>query len=254
MKAKNIFSIVFLFLTFLVLCSGCGTDVKSKMSTTYIFVDVTDSTATDNILTESQIDEIVDKMGFLKGSNNFNLYNGGEVKFFSIDDISQTLAKQPEKINNENADFFNATPELQRQEIIDEFTIKLKNSAKEFKTNAKFGRNKSEIYRNLCSALKELSKQSSDIKNVIIYSDMIENSTAFKLINSIEDSKINSTIEKASQICEMPDLSEISIYVIPPLRSSNQSQIEQAKKFWKRLFEIKKAKNLVEFNVNLNIK
>lgn len=247
---KALFISILFCLSFFFL-SSCTIEGGGVLTTsTYIFVDITDTTAIDNILTEKQVDEIVSSMGLNKGGN---IFNGGSVKIFLIDDVSMSRAKTWE-LPKGNSGFFDGQPELRRQQDVKESIKELKEMSSTFLKKVDLGKTQSEVYRNLCKEFKNLLSQPSDKKNVIIYSDMLEYSSVFSLYKyPMTAQEIKSIIKKADGECKMPNLEEINVYIVPPINVTNKDLVSQAEKFWSELFEAKGVKTL-KFDLNLDMK
>lgn len=244
------FLISFSLLQYRCSCTNTNTNTQplNSYTTTLIFIDITDTTDMQNVLTDEQVINIIDNMGLGK---NGNIFNGGEVRFFVINDVSQSISKTI-TLDVGNSNFFTGTPEITRQEDIKKFIESIKIQASEIKKESKFGKNESEIFRNLKSSLDELIASKSDKKNVIIFSDLLENSKAtFSLYSKLSESQIEDLSNEYAS--KMPNLEEVDIYSVPYINSSNKNLVEQAKKFWEKLFIKSKAKSF-KSNINLYMK
>lgn len=224
-----------------------GNSKSPVVTTTYIFVDITGEDSTKDVLTETQIDEIMESMGMTKGGSAFN---GGTVKIMLINDISMNKSVTME-LPKGNSNFGNGETAQSRALKIRKFKEEISKKSKQFLTGLVSGKDESEIYRNLCKQLKILKDDKVDKKNIIIFSDMLENSPIFSLYGKATN--YDSTIEKANKECSFPTMEEINLYVVPPVNIKNKNLVNNAEKFWTKLFESKNVKKFNGFNVDLTM-
>lgn len=215
---------------------------------TYIFADITGNNSTKDLLTLTQIDEIMKSMGMVKGGS---VFNGGLIKIMLINDISMNKSVTIE-LPKGNSNIIDGETSASRALKVREFRKEILAKSKKFLSGITSGKDESEIYRNLCKQLKTLKSESSDKKNVIIFSDMLENSSLFSLYGG-KKNEFDSIIEKANNDCSFPALDEINIYVIPPIDVKNKNLISNAEAFWAKLFEKKNVKKFNGFNVDLTM-
>lgn len=250
-KMKNIFtkslSIILLGLSIITLFS-CklifGEGEPPLSTTTYIFVDKTDKKSTKEIITEQQIDNIFDGIGWSEGGN---LYNGGSLKIMEINDVSMNKAVTFEL---HKADESKMTSN-ERSIKVRKFKKEVKSSILKFVSELSFGNEQSEIYRNLCKQIQNLNNEKSDKKNIIIYSDMLENSPIFTLYGKVINTK--EILSRAEKECSFPQMSEINVYIIPPVNIENKDLVSRSEKFWTELFLQKQVKKFNGFNVDLKL-
>jgi hypothetical protein len=254
-------SYFFLIAFFVLGCTSSSKDEKGQKTespfensksptttTTYIFIDITGDNSFKELLTDTQIDEIMKSMGMVKGGS---VFNGGLIKIMLINDISMNKSVTME-LPKGNSSIVNGETSASRALKVREFEKEITAKGREFLSGLTSGKDESEIYRNLCKQLKTLKSESSDKKNVIIYSDMLENSPIFSLYGG-KRNDFDSIIKKANDDCSFPQLDEINIYVIPPINVKNKNLISNAEAFWTKLFEQKNVKKFNGFNVDLTM-
>jgi hypothetical protein len=244
--------VTIIVLFFLIILFSCSKE-KEKYTDVYVFIDVTDSTSlqTDNY--QSSIPEILKAIGIDTISGG---YSGGEVKFFLIDDISNSKSEKI-VIKRGNPGVLGQNP-FDRMDEINNFKNGLKNQLDKILRNAEWDRNQSKIYQNICRELSSLHSAEGEKKIIIIFSDMLENSSIFSFYGSRMD-KIKSYINNIegvydkilSKDCAIQDLSGIEIYMIAQRTVENDEKVNLAEKFWTALFEYKNAD--VHFDSELDI-
>lgn len=223
---------------------GC-IDEKQKYSINYIFVDITGDEENGNVLNEKHIEQFINSSGWGQGGN---VYNGAQFRMFTLSNLNMTQSVDLEMKMGETG--LNGQPASARQNDIKKFIQnQLTPEISTFVSEIKKGREESEVFSNLCKQLNNLSKQAADKKNVIIYSDMLENSELFTFYGREVTMK---DFENAEKECQFPDLSDINIYVVPPLNPKNKDLVSKSEKAWSNFFASKNAKSF-KFDVNLNV-
>ena len=104
-----------------------------------------------------------------------------------------------------------------------------------------------------------MKKSEADNKYLIIYSDMLENSSLFSFYGSNWQNNIEKMMEDPEKTLEqlskkgpvLPDLSEFEILVITSRTSQNDEKINLSEQLWQILFEYQGA--TVTFNSSLEI-
>ena len=224
---------------------GCPPPDRKGKTINYVFVDITGEEESSNILNGEHITQLVNSSGWGKGGD---VYNGASFRLFTLSDLNMTQSLDLEMKMGETG--LSGQPALARQRDVQRFiNDKLKPGVSDFVSKIEKGRDESEVYSNLCKQISNLSDQPADKKNVIIYSDMLENS---KLFSFYGKEVTNKEFEKAESNCKFPDLSEINIYIVPPLNPKNKDLVLKSEKAWKNFFASKNAKSF-DFDVNLNI-
>jgi hypothetical protein len=218
---------------------------EQKYTINYIFVDITGEEESSNILNDEHIEQLVNSSGWAKGGD---VYNGASFRFFTLSNLNMTQSLDLEMKMGETG--LSGQPALARQRDVQRFiNDKLKPDISAFISKIEKGRDESEVYSNLCKQLSNLSNQPADKKNVVIYSDMLENSNLFSLYGKEVTSK---EFENAEKNCQFPDLSDINIYIVPPLNPKNKELVSKSEKAWSNFFASKNAKSF-HFDVNLNV-
>lgn len=245
----NLRLLLFIITPFLIISCTSGSDILWGAPPTYtanfIFIDITDNKKNEEILNDEQIQQIVKSSGWEVGGN---IFNGAIFRLFTLSNLGQTKSKDLEmKIGTTG---LNGQPSLARKRDVDNFVSKtLKPQIKTFANNLQVGKPESEIYINLCRQVSNLSKLKADKKNLIIYSDMLENSKLFTFLNN-DVSMID--FENAEKSCPFPDMSDIDIYIVPPVNVENKALLLKSEKQWSNFFAAKNAKSF-HFDINLNI-
>ena len=218
---------------------------KPRFTANFVFIDITNDEKTDEILSEVQIQQLVKSIGWLKGGN---VFNGAIFRVFPLSNLGQTKSIDIEMKMGVTG--LNGQPSIARKRDIDNFVSKsLRPEIKKYIAELDLGKTESEIYSNLCRQITNLSKLSADKKNVLIFSDMLENSSLFSFYGnevSIAD------FQRAEKTCPFPDLTDINIYVVPPVNVENKLLIGKSEKQWSNFFASKNAKSF-HFDINLNI-
>jgi hypothetical protein len=245
----NIRLLLFNRTPFLIISCTSGSDLlwgaPPTHTANFIFIDITDNKKNEEILNDEQIQQIVKSSGWEVGGN---IFNGAIFRLFTLSNLGQTKSKDLEiKMGTTG---LNGQPSLARKRDVDNFVSKTLNpQIKTFANNLQVGKPESEIYINLCRQVNNLSKLKADKKNLIIYSDMLENSKLFTFLND-EVSMID--FENAEKSCPFPDMSDIEIYIVPPVNVDNKVLLLKSEKQWSNFFASKNAKSF-HFDINLNI-
>ena len=146
---------------------------------------------------------------------------------------------------------------LDRQDEIKKFQSDLSSKISELLKDNDWNKEKSKIYQNVCRELNNLKKaDTKHSKTMILFSDMLENSTLLSFYKSNTDVLINQieSFEKntLSKDCAIPDLSEIEFYVVTNRNKTNDELINKAERFWKALFKLKNVKHF-SFDAELHL-
>jgi hypothetical protein len=247
MKKFSTYLFIFLGLSSCTVSCNFFDSNPPKYSSVYVFVDVTGDEDMSKILDEKQLKQIESSMGWSEGGN---IFNGGEIRMFTLSDLNMTESLDM-KIPMGNNSGYEAQTSATRDEIVEEFkNSKLRPSIKSYLKSLSKGKNESEIYLNLCKQLNKISTQPADKKSVIIFSDMLENSKLFSFygINPVDISDF----KKAEASCAFPKLSDVDVYIVPPVSIGNKGKVQNAERVWSSFFTSKNVKSL-HFDVNLNI-
>lgn len=250
-------SVQSLFYSSLLLLFGFGSCNKcSKQNRTAIFV-LVDQTDEYNFkkFTENyskDIDNILRQY-------TFDQCAGGYFKLSTINDLSDNENYEAKYPEDEEVIPAGKTIKYIQDNLglPDKFTQQVSTAmANIANTNVQFKNVRaSKIYNPICEALNDLNELESEKKALIIYSDMLENSTAFRFYEKMTDPNPEKTLQQmaTSCDCELPAIGDIEIYIVAHHNQNNDRVIEIGKKFWKKVFNnIKKAKRF-SFDENLNI-
>jgi hypothetical protein len=244
---KKIIKLIFI-VALLTSCNSTILDSDPPQTTVnYVFIDITGDEKFGNVFSDEQIDKFKNSLGWKKDGD---VYNGGVFKIFSLSDLSNTESKTFELVKGKTG--LNGQPSLARKMDTDNFIKKnLKPGLNDFIKNlGNNGRTESEIFGNLCKQLKDLVEKPADKKNVIIYSDLLENSKLFSFYNS--KMVTQDEFKTAAYGCKFPDLTEVNVYIVPPLNNENEEMVKVAEKEWKSFFAYKNAKSF-HHDINLTL-
>ena len=223
---KNLIFLMSLF----VFALGCNTSPPTETEL-YIYLDFTEG----QDYTE-QISQDLDNYGELLGIGENGSPNFGKVKIFPLYDFTSARSKTVQLKKGKSE--FEANKFL-RQKEIDKFKGQLLISLTEI--NEKYtGKelNSSHLIEPICKGMQKLNKSRVGKKVVLIYSDMLENSSIAnfhgKGISTNWSKRIDST-------CDPEDVSDLDIFVVYPIDKKNDGKITKAAAFWTDYFTSKGA-------------
>jgi hypothetical protein len=138
---------------------------------------------------------------------------------------------------------------LTRLDAVKKIYAELNTGMEAILENADWGKNASKIYQKLSRECIKMSRISADRKNLIIYSDMLENSKQFTFYGQNWKNDIENLMADPEQAIEklskkgpaLPDLSEFEIYIIAKRNSENDEKINLSEQFWTTLLEYQGA-------------
>lgn len=176
-------------------------------------------------------------------------FDGITVSFALLDDLSgSAFLEEVLEPSKGNATLENP---VKRKREVEQFYTELADKIAYKLANTEVDRNYSKIYIKLCKSLQHLKESKADIKEIIIYSDLLENS---ELASFYRDAQLESAAKNpevfynkyfSSSACTLPDLSEISIHLYVTRTSKTDIAVQKAEKFWVELFKAKGAKTFV---------
>ncbi|GEM_PF-1729644 len=248
------------YLFFLVLVIAFGIFFNScreeKATTTSIcvLIDVSDK----RFKNQDYVNENVPKfLSLMKLSGQTGGFSGGQIKLSLINELSDSKSKTI-KIETGETGLMGENP-LNRKDKVVKFQNELVQSFTQILEQANWGTNASKIYQKVTRELIKMKKSEADNKYLIIYSDMLENSSLFSFYGTDWKKNIEKLMadpEKALEYLSkkgpaLPDLSEFEIFVIPSRTSENDEKINLSEQFWKVLFEFQGA--TISFNSSLEI-
>jgi hypothetical protein len=252
MKSSVKLRIISIFLVVLVLTS-CWEE--GTFSHIYILIDVTDEKLKTNYKSslESSSAQILKTIGIKSDAEGYPGAGGGEVKVFTINDVSNSPSQS---VPLEKGSGALSENEHLRQQKIKTFVAQL-NKVFDGILKVNWEKKQSKIYQNICHGLNKISENPSDHKKVlVVYSDMIENSDLFSLYDAKEIENLTKNVgdlyeKKLKKECALPDLKGINIYVVTSRTFDNDGQISQAKRFWNELFRLKNGAAIFDSELNI---
>lgn len=245
--------IIFSTIVFIALLISCKTETPQ---TTVIcaLIDITDERFKDDNFSVENLPKILKLMKLDKEVGGFS---GGEVKLSLIDEVSDSKSHTV-KIETGKTGMMGENP-LNRLDEVKHFYTNLEDAMGKVLEKADWGTNASKIYQKVSRECIKMSRMNADRKYLIIYSDMLENSSQFSFYGKSWKSQIEkmmaepeATIEKLStKGPALPDLSEFEIYIIATRTSGNDEKINLSEQFWTSLLEFQGAS--VTFSSSLEI-
>jgi hypothetical protein len=243
MKLKHMYKQVLLAVLLIGLFGACNNEaIKSDLY--YIMLDKTDTTLNYNYLMKSSREEILELSELtLEGSSP----NGCSVRTFEINSLSNNKSDEVEL--KKGSIGLNGDNPLDRNEEIKKFYKELDRVFSNLAAPSKCF-NQSKIYQNLCRELISLRKvKGYNSKRLIIYSDMLENSSLFSFYKNKIDYRDKESLRLAiksieEKACVFPNLSGIEIFVISSRNETNDELINNAERFWMYLLDSKGATDI----------
>lgn len=232
---------------------SCKTETPQNTSIS-VLIDVTDERFKD----ENFIDENLPKfLSLMKLDKESGGYSGGEIKLSLINEVSDSKSKTIKIAVGENG-MLGENP-LNRRDDIKRFYNEVEQSFTSILGNADWGTNASKIYQKVTRECIKMHRTDADRKYLIIYSDMLENSSLFSFYGQNWKKQIEKMMTEPEETIELlakkgpslPDLSDFVIYIIATRTSGNDEKINLCEQFWTTLFEFQGAS--VTFNSGLEI-
>ena len=210
---------------------GCNTSPPTETDL-YIYLDFTEGQDYSHQITED-LDSYAEllKVGE-NGSPNF-----GKVKIFPLYDLSAARSKTV-KLKVGKSEF--EANKFLRQKEIDKFKTQLSTALMEI--NEQYtGKelNSSHLIKPICKGMQKLNKSDANNKIVLIYSDMLENSTIANFHGKSNNQK--DWQKRIDATCDPEDVSDLDIFVVYPIDKKNDGKIAKAAEFWTDYFGSKGA-------------
>lgn len=210
---------------------GCNTSLPTETEL-YIYLDFTEGQDYSTQITQD-LDNYAELLQVGEnGSPNF-----GKVKIFPLYDLTSARSKMV-KLKEGKSEF--EANKFLRQKELDQFKARLVASLMEM--NEKYtgtALNHSHLIEPICKGMQKLNKSNADKKVVLIYSDMLENST----VANFHGKSTNRTDwpKRIDAICDLEDVSDLAIFVVYPVDKKNDEKITKAADFWMDYFASKGA-------------
>ncbi len=209
---------------------GCNTS-PPKETELYIYLDFTEGQDYTQQI-EADLDNYAELLNVGEnGSSNF-----GKVKIFPLYDLTSARSKTV-KLKEGKSEF--ESNKFLRQKDIDKFKTQLLNSLTEI--NEKYTGKElksSHLIEPICKGMKKLNKSDANQKIVLIYSDMLENSS---IANFHGKSSSKDWPSRIDATCDPEDVSDLDIFVVYPVDKQNDGKITKAAEFWTDYFASKGA-------------
>lgn len=225
-------------LIFMVSCAGDPTVTRHSV----LVVDVT--SADRSAIPDGQV-----LMGIVK-KENANYTDGHIISFTLLDDLSGSpFVEEVLSASSGHAELENP---VKRKRQAEEFYAEVAQKINQKLENANIDRNYSKIYIKLCKSLQYLAQSGAEVKQMIIYSDFLENS---ELANFYRETQLEAAAKNpekfydehfSNSACKLPDLSELNLHLYVTRTSNTDIAVQKAEKFWVELFKAKGAKVMVD--------
>lgn len=240
MKPTTIFATVATALIGIIALSACA-NMDKRITTEYSLI--RDLTGPVKVMPDEN--EIITNLHIKQ-----NIWNGINFSFFNVSDVSYTphwritLVKAGKRL---------ASSESVRKKEVQTFEASL-TTLLDSTANDTAGRNHSSIYLPMVEELTRLSKSSAERKVLLVYSDLMENTSEISFYNAQTltalVSKPETIQEKLFAKAKLPDLSGIEIhFVYQPTNTDDDTQFWLVSGFFRQLFEAKGAKVSVSANL-----
>ncbi|MEN8117831.1 MAG: hypothetical protein ABFS16_12670 [Bacteroidota bacterium] len=245
--------IIFSTLTFMVMLISCKTETPQNTAVC-VLIDVTDERFRDDNFTSENLPKLLSLMKLDKETGGFS---GGEIKLSLINEVSDSKSKTV-KIEVAETGMLGENP-LNRKDEVERFYNELEQAFSDVLGSADWGTNASKIYQKVTRELIKMKRTEADLKSLVIYSDMLENSNLFNFYGQNWKGNIEKMMDEPEKTIQqlsakgpaLPDLSEFEIYIISTRTSVNDEKINLSEQFWTTLLEYQGA--VVTFNSGLEI-
>lgn len=237
---KGCFTIILSTVSVLIFMVSCAEDPTVTRHSVLV-VDVT--SADRRAIPDAQV-----LMDIVKKDKSNNT-DGQIISFTLLDDLSGSpFVEESLSPSSGNAAVENP---VKRKRQAEEFYAGVTQKISQKLENADIDRNYSKIYIKLCKSLQYLAQSGAEVKQMIIYSDFLENSESVSFYKKEQLEAATNGPEKFyndffSKSCELPDLSGMEIHLYVLRDSKTDLSVQKAEKFWVELFKVKGAKVLVD--------
>lgn len=227
----------------LVGCRACDCDGNKPLRFDIcLLIDVTERAFQEEKIYESALDDICKRMDIDK------LKNGGRVRLQLINDISEDRFKVIELQPDERGLMSKA--EMDRLDEVAAFKKMLKQQLSDLVAKATWNKEKSLIYQPICRVLNDMAHSTTDLKALLVFSDMLENSELFSFYgargNSLTEEVNNEPARFVAKIenisgCTLPNLADVEIHFVCWRTVENDKLVNDAEKLWKSVFSTRKG-------------
>jgi hypothetical protein len=245
--------IVFLTFALFSLLLSCKTETPQSTAIS-VLIDVTDERFKDDNFIADNLPKFLALMKLDKETGGFS---GGEIKLSLINEVSDSKSKSI-KIELGETGMLGENP-LNRKDQVERFYNELHQAFVSLLESADWGTDASKIYQKVTRECIKMNRTVADRKYLIIYSDMLENSSLFSFYGQNWHSQIEKMMAEPDKTLgqlakkgpALPDLSEFEIFIIATRTSGNDEKINLSEQFWTSIFEYQGA--TVTFGSGLEI-
>lgn len=212
----------------LLILAGCS-ESPPKQTDLYLYFDYTEGQVYEDIADD--VDKYLELMQLEDGASA----NYGTVKLIPIHDLGAarkaTVKLKPGKSKMEGNRYL-------REQEVDAFKSKLLDKVAEM--NERYGGKPlsgSQIFEPIRKGVKKLNASDANHKVMVVYSDMLENSSLANFHKTGKDHEAMMAKFEAKK--GIDDLSDIEIFVVHPIDKNNDAKIQASGDFWKDYFVTK---------------
>ena len=109
------------------------------------------------------------------------------------------------------------------------------------------------VFEPLCNEYQHLLDEPSGRKLMIFFSDLLENSSGGNMYNHVYDPETTIDQWEEKFACNLNDFRGIDIYVLSFRNQNSEEHVLRAKRFWRKVFELRHAKS-IKYSSSLHIK
>jgi hypothetical protein len=238
---KKISSIITALL--LLFIAGCSDNNRPGSTSITVVFDITEAEFCDTLLYAKDIPIILKKTNIDTTTAN---YAGITIRYDLLSDLYSDKGITI-RLDSAPSGFVDGVNEYDRIDEIKTFQQKAKSSVGSLFKGIECKKDKSKIYETLCRLLQKLTADNANRKVLIVYSDMLENSSLFSFYDKDADKRILEMIKHIGATekqwsdscgCSLPALSDIEIIVINRHNSQDDDKAELAERFWTILFQL----------------
>ena len=238
-----------LLITFSFLSMGCSRSDQPKADVLILIDKTISSNQNDRIQTDSVITDYIFSDIFMEDSNTCS---AGSV---TISSIGETSVQPTKRLSLPQGKPFLFEVQKEREQQIINFKQDVQAAIQKVRSKNDEQMN-SKIYRNICALIPQLIDSDAEKKVLIIFSDLLENSSSLvsfyqykqqpeRIMKEYE--KIVSTLEED---CPLGDLENIDIIIVHQSNFGTDELHVFAKRFFKKLF-LSKGVDSITFLANL---
>jgi PBP1b-binding outer membrane lipoprotein LpoB len=238
---KKILSIIlFEFLLY-----GCVNNISKYESVSIIeVIDITEVEFCDTLRYFNDVPVMLKKANIDTTTAN---YSSVIIRYALLSDLYSDK-ETTIKLDSVSSGFIDGVNEYDRIDEIKAFQKKARTSLNSLFKGVECKKDKSKVYETLCRSLQQLANDNVSRRILIIYSDMLQNSSLFSFYGESYEKQISDMIMHIDKTekhlsescgCSLPDLNNIEIIVVNRHIIQDDDRVELAERLWKALFKYK---------------